>query len=68
MTDRTTRTQQGTFLSRYGIDWTMPECQNCGSFVTTDFKRVFAGNDGEVHGCFNCLQKTDVKDGAATQT
>ena len=26
----------------------MPECQNCGSFVTTEYVRVFAP-DGEDH-------------------
>jgi NAD-dependent SIR2 family protein deacetylase len=26
----------------------MPECQNCGSFVTTEYVRVFAPN-GEQH-------------------
>jgi hypothetical protein len=45
----------------------MPECQNCGAFVTREFERVFGGRDGEVHGCFECKQKTDIKNGAATR-
>lgn len=46
----------------------MPECVNCGAFVTRDFQRVFAGRDGEVHGCFDCMQKTEIKNGKATDT
>lgn len=45
----------------------MSKCQNCGGFVTQDFKRVFAGRDGEVHGCFECKDKSEIKDGEATQ-
>lgn len=44
----------------------MPECNNCGAFVTPDFARVFGDNDGEVFGCLECQTATDVKDGAAT--
>jgi len=31
----------------------MPECQNCGAFVTADFVRVFSV-DGELHNCPSC--------------
>lgn len=31
----------------------MPECANCGAFVSTDFVRVF-GIDGEAHSCIEC--------------
>lgn len=41
----------------------MPECANCGAFVSRDFQRVFSGNDGEVHGCRECLDATEVKNG-----
>ena len=46
----------------------MPECQECGSFVTQDFERVFAGRDGKVHGCLDCMGKTEIKNGKATRT
>lgn len=45
----------------------MPHCQNCGGFVTPDFKRVFSGRDGEVHGCFECMDHAEIKQGAATK-
>lgn len=32
----------------------VPSCQNCGSFVTVDFARVFGNNDDEVNGCPEC--------------
>lgn len=46
----------------------MPECANCESFVTCDFQRVFAGNDGDVHGCLDCMGNTAIKNGKATDT
>ncbi|WP_449272251.1 DUF7563 family protein [Halostella limicola] len=42
----------------------MPECNNCGSFVTPDFARVFGGNEDEVYGCLDCVGATAVKNGA----
>ncbi|WP_449272294.1 DUF7563 family protein [Halorussus marinus] len=45
----------------------MPECANCGAFVTSNFQRVFAGRDGEVHGCFECRDKSEITNGAAAQ-
>ncbi|WP_456071300.1 DUF7563 family protein [Haladaptatus caseinilyticus] len=41
-------------------------CQNCGSFVTRDFTRVFGNNQNSVHGCLDCMNGTDVKNGQAT--
>ncbi|WP_438267481.1 DUF7563 family protein [Haladaptatus halobius] len=41
-------------------------CQNCGSFITRDFARVFGDNQNTVHGCLNCMSKTDVKAGHAS--
>ena len=41
----------------------MPECQNCGEFVTREFAKVFGTNDDEVHGCLDCLGGTAVKNG-----
>lgn len=45
----------------------MPKCQNCGSFVTPDFVRVFGSNEDSVHGCLDCIGATAVKNGAARQ-
>ncbi len=40
----------------------MPECQNCGSFVTPAYARVFTPNDvDEPRVCPNCEDK--VRDG-----
>ncbi|WP_449405149.1 DUF7563 family protein [Halocatena pleomorpha] len=42
----------------------MPECQNCGSFVTDAYVRVFAPNGMEsVRVCPNCEDK--LRDGAS---
>ncbi|WP_133412191.1 DUF7563 family protein [Natrarchaeobaculum sulfurireducens] len=46
---------------------TMPECQNCGSHVTARFERVFGDNDGNVHGCRECMGTTEIVNGEATR-
>lgn len=46
----------------------MPECINCGSFVTPSFVRVFGGNDGEVRGCDSCMTQTELNSGIAAQS
>lgn len=33
---------------------TMPECHNCGRHISIEYRRVFAGADGTVHGCPVC--------------
>lgn len=40
-------------------------CEECGSFVTREFARVFGNNRNEVHGCLECMSGTAVKRGAA---
>lgn len=41
----------------------MPSCQNCSSFVTVDYVRVFAPRDmSDVRVCPNCEDK--LRDGA----
>jgi len=41
----------------------MPECQNCGAFVTTDYARVFTPNGVEKpRVCPQCEDK--IRDGA----
>lgn len=43
----------------------MPDCYRCGSFVTTDFIRVFGTNDGEVHRCPECASFKELIEGQA---
>jgi len=40
-------------------------CKGCGSFVTTEFARVFGNNHDEVFGCLECMTGTEVKQGGA---
>lgn len=44
----------------------MPECNNCGEFVTPDFARVFGNNHNEVGACLDCTTRTILQDGGAT--
>jgi len=53
-TEDTQRTQQRT-------------CENCGSYVTKQFVRVFGGNDGAVYGCMNCMTGRDLREGGARE-
>ncbi|WP_313696257.1 DUF7563 family protein [Halorarum halobium] len=46
----------------------MPECTNCGSFVTPSFVRVFGGNDDQVRGCDSCMTQTELNSGIAAQS
>lgn len=32
----------------------MATCDNCGTFVTATYARVFGDNDGSVQGCPDC--------------
>lgn len=32
----------------------MPSCDNCNSFVTRDYSRVFS-IEGQLHGCPQCM-------------
>jgi len=45
----------------------MPTCNNCGSFVTRDFARVFGDNQENVSACVECTTGRDLKSGAAKQ-
>lgn len=45
----------------------MPNCQRCGSFVSTDFIRVFGGNDGELFGCIECAAVIELYEGNAAE-
>jgi Zn finger protein HypA/HybF involved in hydrogenase expression len=43
----------------------MPQCDECGHHVTADFHRVFADNQGTLHGCPTCMSMTEIKNGNA---
>ena len=45
----------------------MPECNRCGTFVTSQFTRVFGDNEDEVYGCFDCLPMKELADGVASR-
>ena len=41
------------------------ECKNCGEAVTSDFVRVFAGNDNIPQRCWQCASARELQHGAA---
>jgi hypothetical protein len=41
----------------------MPKCNNCGSFVTPDFARVFGDNRNDVSGCVACMSFRELQNG-----
>ena len=45
----------------------MPTCQNCGSFVTPRFVRVFGTNGGEVFACPDCAPLGELMEGKAAR-
>jgi hypothetical protein len=45
----------------------MTECNNCGTFVTPRFARVFGDNDEEVFGCPACTTFADLIEGSASE-
>lgn len=44
----------------------MATCNNCGTFVTTDYARVFGDNEGTVHGCPECTALRYLTEGMGT--
>lgn len=44
----------------------MSQCNTCDSHVTASFHRVFADNDGTLHGCIECMTLSEINDGHAT--
>ncbi|ELY54963.1 hypothetical protein C491_17739 [Natronococcus amylolyticus DSM 10524] len=44
----------------------MPNCQNCGGYVTRDFVRVF-GVEGAVAGCPNCTTYRQLQEGGGVE-
>jgi len=46
---------------------TMHECKQCGSFVTTDFVRVFGNNRNQVYGCPDCMTYADLIEGEGSK-
>jgi hypothetical protein len=55
------QTTRGTQTTR---SVTSNECNNCGSFVTPQFARVFGDNDDEVYGCLNCQTARELREQA----
>ena len=43
------------------------QCQNCDTYVTKQFVRVFGANDGSVYGCLSCLTLRDLREGGGKQ-
>lgn len=43
----------------------MATCENCKSFVTSNFVRVFGDNEGCVHGCPECMDLSRLNKGQA---
>lgn len=43
----------------------MATCNNCDSFVTPDFARVFGDNDSSVYGCPECMDLWQLSEGRA---
>ncbi|WP_331233260.1 DUF7563 family protein [Natronorarus salvus] len=46
----------------------MPECTQCGAFVTPDFVRVFGDNTKEVHGCLSCTSSRKIYAGRGARS
>ena len=45
----------------------MPECSDCSGHVTDRFRAVFGDNDGNVYGCYECIQMNEVLEGKSAQ-
>jgi hypothetical protein len=45
----------------------MTECNNCGTFVTPQFARVFGDNEENVFGCPACTTFSDLIEGSASR-
>lgn len=45
----------------------VPTCQNCASFVTPRFVRVFGTNGGEVFACPDCAPLGELMEGKAAR-
>ncbi len=45
----------------------MKECNNCGTYVTPDFARVFGNGEDEVFGCPRCSSFSDLMSGRAAK-
>jgi hypothetical protein len=50
-------------VSMYRQDLAMKECNNCGTYVTPDFARVFGNGEDEVFGCPRCSSFSDLMSG-----
>lgn len=44
------------------------QCDNCNSYVTQQFARVFGDNDNTVHACISCSTLHALREGEAGMT
>lgn len=49
--------------AHWGETYQMATCENCGSFVTNRFVRVFGNGDNQVFACLNCSTNTELIEG-----
>lgn len=43
------------------------QCQRCGAAVSTQFRKVFGGNDATVYGCIECMTLSELSEGEAAE-
>lgn len=41
-------------------------CRNCGTYVSSQFAKVFGDNEDEIHRCIECSTLRDLQQGAGT--
>ena len=41
-------------------------CRNCGTYVSSQFAKVFGDNEDEIHRCIECTTLRDLQQGAGT--
>lgn len=49
------------------VEDTSRSCENCGSYVTKQFIRVFGSRDGKVYACGNCATGRELRDGGGAE-
>jgi len=45
---------------------TKNHCDACGGHVTPQFRRIYEDEDGDLHGCTNCMTGAEIRNGLAT--
>ena len=41
------------------------QCQQCGTRVSSRFRKVFGANDATIYGCIDCMTLSELCDGKA---